>query len=199
MKLPEPILKYLKEKNIEKPSPIQIQGLPVALTGRDMIGIAFTGSGKTLTFSLPLVMFSLEAEVRLPLTQGEGPIGMIICPSRELARQTFDGLNDMAHALTKGGNYPELRSLLCIGGINMRDQQDVFQKGIHMVVATPGRLMDLLNKKKFNLDNCKYLCMDEADRMIDMGFEEDVRNIMSYFKVRDVHFCVAIRSEQLTF
>ncbi|KAL7310118.1 DEAD-box ATP-dependent RNA helicase 35 [Mucor circinelloides] len=182
MKLPEPILKYLKEKNIEKPSPIQIQGLPVALTGRDMIGIAFTGSGKTLTFSLPLVMFSLEAEVRLPLTQGEGPIGMIICPSRELARQTFDGLNDMAHALTKGGNYPELRSLLCIGGINMRDQQDVFQKGIHMVVATPGRLMDLLNKKKFNLDNCKYLCMDEADRMIDMGFEEDVRNIMSYFK-----------------
>ncbi|KAK4514098.1 DNA helicase [Mucor velutinosus] len=182
MKLPEPILKYLKEKNIEKPSPIQIQGLPVALTGRDMIGIAFTGSGKTLTFSLPLVMFALEAEVRLPLTQGEGPIGMIICPSRELARQTFDGLNDMAHALTKGGNYPELRSLLCIGGINMRDQQDVFQKGIHMVVATPGRLMDLLNKKKFNLDNCKYLCMDEADRMIDMGFEEDVRNIMSYFK-----------------
>ncbi|KAI8642943.1 P-loop containing nucleoside triphosphate hydrolase protein [Parasitella parasitica] len=182
MKLPEPILKYLKDKNIEKPSPIQIQGLPVALTGRDMIGIAFTGSGKTLTFSLPLVMFALEAEVRLPLSQGEGPIGMIICPSRELARQTFDGLNDMAHALTKGGDYPELRSLLCIGGINMRDQQDAFQKGIHMVVATPGRLMDLLNKKKFNLDNCKYLCMDEADRMIDMGFEEDVRNIMSYFK-----------------
>ncbi|GAN10989.1 ATP-dependent RNA helicase DDX41 [Mucor ambiguus] len=182
MKLPEPILKYLKEKNIEKPSPIQIQGLPVALKGRDMIGIAFTGSGKTLTFSLPLVMFALEAEVRLPLAQGEGPIGMIICPSRELARQTFDGLNDMAHALSKGGDYPELRSLLCIGGINMRDQQDVFQKGIHMVVATPGRLMDLLNKKKFNLDNCKFLCMDEADRMIDMGFEEDVRNIMSYFK-----------------
>ncbi|OAD07363.1 CCHC-type zinc finger transcription factor [Mucor lusitanicus CBS 277.49] len=178
MKLPEPILKYLKEKHIEKPSPIQIQGLPVALTGRDMIGIAFTD----LDLLAALVMFALEAEVRLPLAQGEGPIGMIICPSRELARQTFDGLNDMAHALSKGGNYPELRSLLCIGGINMRDQQDVFQKGIHMVVATPGRLMDLLNKKKFNLDNCKYLCMDEADRMIDMGFEEDVRNIMSYFK-----------------
>lgn len=183
MKLPEPILRYLKEKNIETPSPIQIQGLPVALTGRDMIGIAFTGSGKTLTFSLPLVMFALEAEIRLPLSQGEGPIGMIICPSRELARQTFDGLNDMSHALTKGGKYPELRSLLCIGGINMKDQHDVFQKGIHMVVATPGRLMDLLDKKRFNLDNCKYLCMDEADRMIDMGFEEDVRNIMSYFKV----------------
>lgn len=107
----------------------------------------------------------------------------------------------MAKALEEGG-YPSLRSLLCIGGINMRDQQDVFQKwvlsniriililklkvefrGIHMVVATPGRLMDLLNRKKLNLDNCKYLCMDEADRMIDMGFEDDVRNIMSYFKV----------------
>lgn len=89
----------------------------------------------------------------------------------------------MSKALSDGG-YPELRSLLCIGGINMRDQADVLQRGIHMVVATPGRLMDLLNKKKFNLDNCKFLCMDEADRMIDMGFEDDVRNIMSYFKVR---------------
>ncbi|KAI8371857.1 P-loop containing nucleoside triphosphate hydrolase protein [Blakeslea trispora] len=181
MKLPEPILKYLKSKNIEKPSPIQIQGLPVALKGRDMIGIAFTGSGKTLTFSLPLVMFALEAEVRLPLSQGEGPIGMILCPSRELARQTFDGLNSMADVLAREG-YPQLRSLLCIGGINMMEQNDVLRRGIHMVVATPGRLMDMLSKKKFNLDNCRYLCMDEADRMIDMGFEEDVRNIMSYFK-----------------
>ncbi|KAI9361006.1 P-loop containing nucleoside triphosphate hydrolase protein [Pilaira anomala] len=181
MKFPEVILKYLKDKKIDSPTPIQLQGLPVALKGRDMIGIAFTGSGKTLTFSLPLVMFALEAETRLPLIQGEGPIGMIICPSRELARQTFDGLNSMAEALKEGG-YPELRSLLCIGGINMKDQADVLQRGIHMVVATPGRLMDLLDKKKFNLDNCKYLCMDEADRMIDMGFEDDVRNIMSYFK-----------------
>ncbi|KAI7898278.1 P-loop containing nucleoside triphosphate hydrolase protein [Cokeromyces recurvatus] len=181
MKLPDPILKYLKEKKIERPSPIQIQGLPVALKGRDMIGVAFTGSGKTLTFSLPLVMFALEAEVRLPLVQGEGPIGMILCPSRELARQTYDGLNGIADALKRGG-YPELRALLCIGGINMRDQQDVLNRGFHMLVATPGRLLDLLSKRKFNLDNCKYLCMDEADRMIDMGFEDDVREIMSYFK-----------------
>ncbi|KAI8991013.1 P-loop containing nucleoside triphosphate hydrolase protein [Mycotypha africana] len=182
MKLPSVILDYLKDKKILKPSPIQIQGLPVALTGRDMIGIAFTGSGKTLTFSLPLVLFALEAEVRLPLVQGEGPIGMILCPSRELARQTYDGLNAMSEALSKSGKYPELRSLLCIGGIDMRDQQDVLYRGFHMVVATPGRLMDMLNKKKFNLDNCKYLCMDEADRMIDMGFEDDVRTIMSFFK-----------------
>jgi ATP-dependent RNA helicase DDX41 len=89
----------------------------------------------------------------------------------------------MASALEKGG-YPKLRSLLCIGGINMKEQSDALRNGIHMVVATPGRLMDMLSKNSFNLDNCKYLCMDEADRMIDMGFEEDVRNIMSYFKVR---------------
>ncbi|KAL0073368.1 CCHC-type zinc finger transcription factor [Phycomyces blakesleeanus] len=181
MRFPEPILEYLKEKKISKPTPIQVQGLPVALSGRDMIGIAFTGSGKTLAFSLPLVMFALEAETRLPLIKGEGPIGMILCPSRELARQTHEGLCLMADKLAKGG-FPHLRSLLCIGGINMGEQSDVLNRGPHMVVATPGRLMDMLTKKKFNLDICKYLCMDEADRMIDMGFEDDVRNIMSYFK-----------------
>ncbi|KAI7869399.1 P-loop containing nucleoside triphosphate hydrolase protein [Spinellus fusiger] len=181
MKFPEPVLEYLKQKKINKPTPIQVQGLPVALSGRDMIGIAFTGSGKTLAFSLPLVMFALEAETRLPLMKGEGPIGMILCPSRELARQTHEGLCSLAEALSKGG-YPQLRSLLCIGGINMGEQSDVLNRGPHMVVATPGRLMDMLTKKKFNLDICKYLCMDEADRMIDMGFEDDVRNIMSYFK-----------------
>ncbi|KAI9031771.1 P-loop containing nucleoside triphosphate hydrolase protein [Phycomyces nitens] len=181
MRFPEPILEYLREKKINKPTPIQVQGLPVALSGRDMIGIAFTGSGKTLAFSLPLIMFALEAETRLPLIKGEGPIGMILCPSRELARQTHEGLCLMAETLAKGG-YPHLRSLLCIGGINMGEQSDVLNRGPHMVVATPGRLMDMLTKKKFNLDICKYLCMDEADRMIDMGFEDDVRNIMSYFK-----------------
>ncbi|KAI9300256.1 P-loop containing nucleoside triphosphate hydrolase protein [Cunninghamella echinulata] len=181
MRLPKPILKYLEDKNINKPTPIQIQGLPVALSGRDMIGIAFTGSGKTLTFSLPLVMFSLEAEVRLPLERGEGPIGLILVPSRELARQTHENICNMSEALVQGG-YPQLRSVLCMGGIDMKKQGDMFFKGFHMVVATPGRLIDLLTKKKFNLDNCKYLCMDEADRMIDMGFEEDVRTIMSFFK-----------------
>ncbi|KAI8379639.1 P-loop containing nucleoside triphosphate hydrolase protein [Radiomyces spectabilis] len=181
MKFPQPILDYLKEKKINKPTPIQIQGLPVALSGRDMIGIAFTGSGKTLAFSLPLVMFALEAEMRLPLTRGEGPIGMILCPSRELANQTHEGLCRMADKLAENG-YPRINSLLCIGGINMHDQAKALNNGFHMLVATPGRLMDMLKKRKFNLDICKYLCMDEADRMIDMGFEDDVRTIMSYFK-----------------
>ncbi|KAI9289080.1 P-loop containing nucleoside triphosphate hydrolase protein [Umbelopsis sp. AD052] len=181
MRFPKPVLDYLRDKKIHKPTPIQIQGLPVALSGRDMIGIAFTGSGKTLAFSLPMLMLALEAELKLPLIRGEGPIGMIICPSRELAQQTFEGLLAMSEYLVKGG-FPKLRSLLCMGGINMREQQDALAQGIHMVVATPGRLQDMLKKKQFNLDSCKYLCMDEADRMVDMGFEDDVRNIMSYFK-----------------
>jgi ATP-dependent RNA helicase DDX41 len=81
MRLPQPIIDHLKERGIQKPTPIQIQGIPTVLSGRDMVGIAFTGSGKTLVFTLPLVLFALEAEMKLPLVSGEGPIGMIVCPS----------------------------------------------------------------------------------------------------------------------
>lgn len=105
MKVPTPILAYLKTKGIRVPTPIQTQGLPVAFSGRDMIGVAFTGSGKTLTFSLPLLMLAMEEEKRLPYTQGEGPVGLIICPSRELARQTYDGLVQMADVCAQAG-YP---------------------------------------------------------------------------------------------
>ncbi|SCV74116.1 BQ2448_6548 [Microbotryum intermedium] len=181
MKLPKPLLDHLKKKKILAPTPIQLQGIPVAFSGRDMIGIAFTGSGKTLAFSLPLLMFALEEEKRMPFIQGEGPVGIIVCPSRELARQTYDGLAEMAQLMAQGG-YPEVRALLCIGGINMSEQGQIMSRGFHMVVATPGRLQDMLEKRKFGLAGCKYLCLDEADRMIDMGFEDDVRNIMSFFK-----------------
>ncbi|KAJ2815976.1 DEAD-box ATP-dependent RNA helicase 35, partial [Coemansia furcata] len=181
MRFPPPVLDYLKSKGIIQPSPIQMQGLPVALSGRDMIGIASTGTGKTMAFSLPLIMLALEEESRMPLVQGEGPIGLIVCPSRELARQTYEGLLAIAAALTENG-YPELRAILAIGGISMQEQFHTLSKGVHMVVATPGRLQDMLGRGKITLDLCKYICMDEADRMIDVGFEEEVRNIMSYFK-----------------
>ncbi|KAG0325165.1 DEAD-box ATP-dependent RNA helicase 35 [Dissophora globulifera] len=181
MKFPQPVLTYLKDKGIKLPTPIQMQGLPVALSGRDMIGIAFTGSGKTLSFTLPLVMRALEEETKMPLAKGEGPIGMVVCPSRELARQTYEGFVAIADMLHKGG-YAQIKVLLCMGGINMQDQASVLHGGLHIVVATPGRLQDMLAKKKFNLDICTYLCMDEADRMLDMGFEEEVRTILSYFK-----------------
>lgn len=180
MKVPACLIKHFQGKGIKKPTPIQMQGLPTAFSGRDMIGIAFTGSGKTLAFSLPIVMFAVEEQRKLPYNRGEGPLGMIICPSRELARQTYENIKLMAQALAEDG-YPEIGVLLCIGGISMAEQHHTMSKGFHIVVATPGRLQDMLDKKKFTLECCKYLCLDEADRMIDMGFEDDVRNIMSYF------------------
>lgn len=120
--------------------------------------------------------------MKLPFVRGEGPVGIILCPSRELATQTYENVLSWCSALADD-RYPQLNTLLCIGGISMNDQSHVMSKGLHIVVATPGRLIDMLEKKRFALNNCKFLCMDEADRMIDLGFEDDVRNIMSFFKV----------------
>jgi ATP-dependent RNA helicase DDX41 len=120
-----------------------------------MIGIAFTGSGKTMAFCLPMVMIALQEEMRMPLQGREGPVGLIVCPSRELARQTLDVVNGLTAAL-RGDGYPELRSMLCIGGVDMRTQCDVMRTGVHMVVATPGRLKDMLKKKTLNLDVCRW-------------------------------------------
>uniref|UniRef100_A0A673IQE5 RNA helicase n=1 Tax=Sinocyclocheilus rhinocerous TaxID=307959 RepID=A0A673IQE5_9TELE len=181
MKFPQAILKGLKKKGIIHPTPIQIQGIPTTLSGRDMIGIAFTGSGKTLVFTLPIIMFCLEQEKRLPFCKREGPYGLIICPSRELARQTH-GIIEYYCKLLEDEGALQLRCALCIGGMSVKEQMEVVKHGVHMMVATPGRLMDLLNKKMVSLDICRYLALDEADRMIDMGFEEDIRTIFSYFK-----------------
>jgi len=180
MKYPSSVIRALKEKGITKPSPIQVQGLPVANAGRDMIGIAFTGSGKTLVFVLPLIMVAWEQEKRLPLIAGEGPCGLVLCPSRELARQTFDIINHFVGVIEREGG-PKLRSLLAIGGTNLREQQEALRKGVHICVATPGRLIDFLEKKKINFDACKYVCLDEADRLIDLGFEEEIRKIFDFF------------------
>ena len=182
MKFPKPILEALQEKGIKRPTPIQMQGLTVSLAGRDMIGIAFTGSGKTLTFSLPLVMAALEEELRMPLVAGEGPVGIILAPSRELARQTFDVVQEFCTKLSSSPQYPQLRCQLLIGGESVRDQVSTLQSsGIHCVVATPGRLRDVLKRKTMSLAICRYICLDEADRMLDLGFDEEVGEIMNYF------------------
>lgn len=154
MRFPEPILKKLKAKGIVQPTPIQVQGLPVVLSGRDMIGIAFTGSGKTFVFVLPLIMMALQEEIMMPIAPGEGPFGLVVCPSRELARQTYEVVEQFLIPMKEAG-YPELRPLLCIGGVDMRSQLEVVKKGVHIVVATPGRLKDMLAKKKMSLDNCR--------------------------------------------
>ncbi|KAL5021484.1 hypothetical protein ScPMuIL_000639 [Solemya velum] len=181
MKFPKALLSGLKKKGITNPTPIQIQGIPAVLSGRDMIGIAFTGSGKTIVFTLPIIMFCIEQEKRLPFVRGEGPYGLIICPSRELARQTHGIISHFSKQLEEDG-FPALRNILCIGGTAVKDQVETIKRGAHIMTATPGRLMDMLDKKMITLDVCRYLVLDEADRMIDMGFEEDVRTIFSYFK-----------------
>uniref|UniRef100_A0A2K5KTN4 Probable ATP-dependent RNA helicase DDX41 n=1 Tax=Cercocebus atys TaxID=9531 RepID=A0A2K5KTN4_CERAT len=145
------------------------------------LSIAFTGSGKTLVFTLPVIMFCLEQEKRLPFSKREGPYGLIICPSRELARQTH-GILEYYCRLLQEDSSPLLRCALCIGGMSVKEQMETIRHGVHMMVATPGRLMDLLQKKMVSLDICRYLALDEADRMIDMGFEGDIRTIFSYFK-----------------
>lgn len=197
---PAPVLRVLASKGIARPTPIQMQGLPVILSGRDMIGIAFTGSGKTLAFTLPAVMLALQEEARLPLSGGEGPVALILAPSRELARQTSQIIDEYLEALAQGGGdgggggennngdikrspYPLLRSLLCVGGVDARAQSDLVRdRGVHIATATPGRLKDLLGRRRLTLDACRYLCLDEADRMVDLGFEDDLREILSYFK-----------------
>lgn len=106
-------MRKLKEKGIVQPTPIQVQGLPVVLSGRDMIGIAFTGSGKTLVFVLPMIMIALQEEMMMPIVPGEGRFGLIVCPSRELARQTYEVVEQFLIPMREHA-YPELRPLLCI-------------------------------------------------------------------------------------
>ncbi|CAL5419506.1 unnamed protein product [Camellia sinensis] len=156
MRFLEPILSKLKAKGIVQPTPIEVQGLPVILSGRDMIRIAFTSSGKTLVFVLPLIMVALQEELMMPIVPGEGPFGLIICPSRELARQTYEVVEQFLIPMREY-RFPELRPLLCIGGVDMRSQLEIVKKGVHIVVATPGRLKDMLAKKKMSLDNCRVL------------------------------------------
>ncbi|CAF1122482.1 unnamed protein product [Didymodactylos carnosus] len=150
MKFPPGILNVLAEKTTNGPTPIQMQGLPAVLSGRDLIDIAYTGSGNTLVFALPIVMFCCEQELAMPFVKNEGPYGLVVCPS--------------------------------IVFIIIR--KFYVYSGVHIIVATPDRLMDMLDKKLLYLDICRYLCLDEADRMIDMGFEEGVRNIISHFKTQ---------------
>ncbi|RYG68664.1 DEAD/DEAH box helicase [archaeon] len=182
MKLPACLLQAMSLKNITRPTPIQVQGLPALLSGRDIVGIAFTGSGKTLTFSVPLIMFALEEERNMPLEGGEGPVGLILCPSRELARQTYEIVDYYMQIIYKD-LHVELRAALCIGGENNKEQIEMHRKrGLHCVVATPGRLNDHLKAQRLNMDICKYFVLDEGDRMLDMGFDEEVHGIINTFK-----------------
>jgi ATP-dependent RNA helicase DDX5/DBP2 len=166
---PNYILKELANAGFEKPTPIQCQGWPMAMSGNDVIGIAKTGSGKTLAFLLPALV---HINAQPLLKPKDGPIVLILAPTRELAIQ-IKGEAD------KFGYTSSITNTCVYGGAPKRDQAWHLRKGVEIVIATPGRLMDFLEKETTNLRRVTYLVLDEADRMLDMGFEPQIRKILS--------------------
>lgn len=183
LRVPNAMLSFLNSKGISSPSAIQAQGLPVALSGRDLIGIAFTGSGKSLVFMIPAVCLAMECEARLKLERGEGPVSVILVPSRELARQLYDNINECVSYLREHDpSLPNIQTLLSIGGTSQRElfRNIDFKRGIHILIGTTGRTLDLMSKNLVSLTQCRQLIVDEADRMIDLGFDEEVRALLAH-------------------
>ena len=169
---PDYINLELRKANFEKPTPIQSQGWPMALSGRDMVGIAVTGSGKTLAYILPAIV---HINAQPPLRPGDGPIVLVLAPTRELAVQ-------IAQECTRFGASSRIRNMCVYGGVSRGPQIRDLDRGIDICIATPGRLIDMLDSRKTNLRRVTYLVLDEADRMLDMGFEPQIRKIISQIR-----------------
>ncbi|MDB5371904.1 MAG: helicase, partial [Belnapia sp.] len=165
--LSEPILRAVAEAGYITPTPIQEAAIPIVLMGRDVLGCAQTGTGKTAGFTLPMldILASGRAKARMPRS-------LILEPTRELALQ-------VAENFVKYGKHLNLVHALLIGGESMNDQRNVLEKGVDVLIATPGRLLDLFERGRILLADCKVLVIDEADRMLDMGFIPDVERIVS--------------------
>merc|ERR550532_543572 len=169
---PAYILGEIAKAGFENPTPIQSQGWVMAMSGRDMIGIAQTGSGKTLAFLLPAIV---HINAQPLLRPGDGPIALIVAPTRELAKQ-------IKVECDKFGYTSQLKNTCVYGGAPKRDQAAILRRGVEILIATPGRLIDFLSSQTTNLYRVTYLVMDEADRMLDMGFEPDIRKIISQIR-----------------
>ncbi|WVR08901.1 ATP-dependent RNA helicase DBP2-A [Kwoniella sp. DSM 27419] len=169
---PEYILHEIREMGFTAPSAIQCQAWPMALSGRDVVAIAETGSGKTISFALP-AMVHINAQPLL--APGDGPIVLILAPTRELAVQ-------IQAECSKFGKSSRIRNTAIYGGAPKGPQIRDLQRGVEICVATPGRLIDMLESGKTNLKRVTYLVMDEADRMLDMGFEPQIRKIVSQIR-----------------
>lgn len=163
------ILKALQKENYTTPTPIQQQAIPAALEGRDVLGCAQTGTGKTAAFSLPIIQ---RLSAKAPAGNKRPIRSLILTPTRELAIQIYDNIR--AYSL-----YTELRSQVIVGGVSQTPQERELQRGTDILIATPGRLLDLINQKHVNLDSVEILVLDEADRMLDMGFIRDVQKIIA--------------------
>jgi ATP-dependent RNA helicase DDX5/DBP2 len=169
---PDYIMTEIHASGFTQPSAIQCQAWPMALSGRDVVAISETGSGKTISFALP-AMVHINAQPLL--TPGDGPIVLVLAPTRELAVQ-------IQAECTKFGRSSRIRNTAVYGGVPKGQQIRDLQRGAEIVVATPGRLIDMLESGKTNLKRVTYLVMDEADRMLDMGFEPQIRKIVSQIR-----------------
>lgn len=163
--LSDELLKAVTEAGYTDPTPIQRQAIPSVLMMRDLIGIAQTGTGKTASFVLPMIDILAQGRSRARM-----PRSLILEPTRELAAQ-------VAENFEKYGTHHKLSMALLIGGVQMGDQVKALEKGVDVLIATPGRLMDLFERGKILLTGCNLLVIDEADRMLDMGFIPDIENI----------------------
>ena len=165
--LSDELLKAVIESGYIHPTPIQEQAIPIVLMGRDVLGCAQTGTGKTASFTLPMmdILSGSRAKARMPRS-------LILEPTRELALQ-------VAEQFVKYGKYLNLNHALLIGGESMDEQKAVLEKGVDVLIATPGRLLDLFDRGRILMADCKLLVIDEADRMLDMGFIPDVERIVS--------------------
>ncbi len=161
------LVTILKEQGITDPTPIQTQAIPHAMNGRDVMGLAQTGTGKTAAFGLPMIDALLKTGVK---PNPKTARGLILAPTRELAKQIADNLT----AYTKGSH---LKVALVVGGAGIASQIKRLQNGVDLLVATPGRLIDLLDRRAVRLDETIYLVLDEADQMLDMGFIHALRRI----------------------
>jgi ATP-dependent RNA helicase DDX5/DBP2 len=169
---PDYLLHEIAKAGFTSPTPIQAQGWPIALSGRDIIGIAQTGSGKTLTFVLPAI---IHINAQAALEEGDGPISLMLSPTRELALQTLVECQ-------KFGYSSGIKYTCVYGGVAKGDQIADLRAGVEIIIATPGRLIDYLESKVTNLKRVTYLVLDEADRMLDMGFEPQIRAILSQIR-----------------
>ncbi len=167
--LADPISRALKDENYLTPTPIQAQTIPIALTGRDVVGIAQTGTGKTASFALPILHRLLQSRTK---PQPKHCRVLVLSPTRELSGQILDSFNAY-------GRHMRLSSALAIGGVPMGRQVRSVMQGVEVMVATPGRLLDLVQGNALKLNQVEYLVLDEADRMLDMGFINDIRKIVS--------------------
>lgn len=163
------ILDEFRKQGFSEPTPIQSMGWPIALSGHDLVGIAQTGSGKTLAYVMPGLV---HLKSQPPLQRGEGPIALILAPTRELAQQ----IQEVADMF---GRRMRVNNACVFGGAPKGPQIRDLENGAEIVIATPGRLIDFLERNVTNLKRCTYLVLDEADRMLDMGFEPQIRKFLN--------------------